>query len=74
MSEQFLNHIGELGSFESRERALECVRLTQAKLIIKAPREALKNAQLSQEILTGCIFNGTYRLQNDLKGNRHGNF
>ncbi len=77
MSEQFLNHIGELGNFNySRERALECVRLTQAKLIIKAPREALKNAQLSQieEILTGCIFNGTYRLQNDLKGHRHGNF
>ncbi len=64
MSEQFLNHIGELGSFESRERALEGVRLTQAKLIVKAPREVLKNAQLSQieEILTGCIFNGTYRL------------
>ncbi|WP_187882835.1 hypothetical protein [Helicobacter pylori] len=76
MSEQFLNHIGELGSFESRERALECVRLTQAKLIIEAPKEALKNAELSQieEILTGCIFNGAYRLQNDLKGNRHGNF
>ncbi|GAA6883373.1 hypothetical protein VN0347_15350 [Helicobacter pylori] len=76
MSEQFLNHIGELGSFESRERALECVRLTQAKLIIETPRETLKNAQLSQieEILTGCIFNGAYRLQNDLKGNRHGNF
>ncbi len=76
MSEQFLNHIGELGSFESRERALECVRLTQAKLIIETPKEALKNAQLSQieEILTGCIFNGAYRLQNDLKGNRHGNF
>ncbi|GAA7716282.1 hypothetical protein HpMMM92_06860 [Helicobacter pylori] len=72
MSEQFLNHIGELGSFESRERALECVRLTQAKLIVEAPREALKNAELSQieEILTGCIFNGAYRLQNDLKGNR----
>ncbi|GAA9128354.1 hypothetical protein BTM342_12790 [Helicobacter pylori] len=72
MSEQFLNHIGELGSFESRERALECVRLTQAKLIIETPREALKNAQLSQieEILTGCIFNGAYRFQNDLKGNR----
>ncbi|WP_187922207.1 hypothetical protein [Helicobacter pylori] len=69
MSEQFLNHIGELGSFESRERALECVRLTQAKLIIEASREALKNAELSQieEILTGCIFNGAYRLQNDLK-------
>ncbi|GAA6774108.1 hypothetical protein HpDR94a_14730 [Helicobacter pylori] len=35
-------------------------------------REALKNAQLSQieEILTGCIFNGAYRFQNDLKGNR----
>nr|WP_120942729.1 hypothetical protein [Helicobacter pylori] len=64
MSEQFLNHIGELGSFESRERALECVRLTQAKLIVETPREALKNAELSQieEILTGCIFNGTYRL------------
>ncbi len=64
MSEQFLNHIGELGSFESRERALECVRLTQAKLIGETPREALKNAQLSQieEILTGCIFNGAYRL------------
>lgn len=76
MSEQFLNHIGELGSFESRERALEWVRLSQAKLIIEAPREALKNAELSQieEILTGCIFNGAYRLQNDLKGNRHGNF
>ncbi|GAA6817503.1 hypothetical protein VN1172_09770 [Helicobacter pylori] len=64
ISEQFLNHIGKLGSFESRERALECVRLTQAKLIIETPREALKNAQLSQieEILTGCIFNGAYRL------------
>ncbi|GAA7663053.1 hypothetical protein ckin74_06280 [Helicobacter pylori] len=76
MSEQFLNHIGELGSFESREQALEWVRLTQAKLIIEAPREALKNAELSQieEILIGCIFNGAYRLQNDLKGNRHGNF
>ncbi len=75
MSEQFLNHIGELGSFKySRERALECVRLTQAKLIIQAPREALKNAQLSQEILTGCIFNGAYRFQNDLKSHRHGNF
>ncbi|WP_120862783.1 hypothetical protein [Helicobacter pylori] len=76
MSEQFLNHIGKLGSFKSRERALECVRLTQTKLIIEAPREALKNAELSQieEILTGCIFNGAYRLQNDLKGNRHGNF
>ncbi len=76
MSEQFLNHIGGLGSFESREQALECVRLSQAKLIIETPREALKNAQLSQieEILTGCIFNGTYRFQNDLKGNRHGNF
>ncbi len=63
MSEQFLNHIGELGSFESRERALECVRLTQAKLIIETPRETLKNAELSQieEILTGCIFNGAYR-------------
>ncbi|GAA7641659.1 hypothetical protein MMM5_14950 [Helicobacter pylori] len=72
MSEQFLNHIGELGSFESRERALECVRLSQTKLIIEVPREALKNAELSQieEILTGCIFNGAYRLQNDLKGNR----
>ncbi len=76
MSEQFLNHIGELGSFESRERALEWVRLAEAKLIVETPREALKNAQLSQieEILTGCIFNGAYRLQNDLKGNRHGNF
>ncbi|ANH42725.1 hypothetical protein AA971_04675 [Helicobacter pylori] len=76
MSEQFLNHIGELGSFESKERALECVRLTQAKLIIETPREALKNAELSQieEILTGCIFNGAYRFQGDLKGNRHGNF
>ncbi|MGL2354139.1 hypothetical protein ACOWKX_07905 [Helicobacter pylori] len=76
MSEQFLNHIGELGSFESRERVLECVRLSQAKLIVETPREALKNAQLSQieEILTGCIFNGAYRLQNNLKGNRHGNF
>ncbi|WRA42805.1 hypothetical protein KVL86_03590 [Helicobacter pylori] len=65
MSEQFLNHIGKLGSFESRERALECVRLTQAKLIIETPREALKNAELLQieEILTGCIFNGAYRLQ-----------
>ncbi|GAA7834196.1 hypothetical protein HpMS158_12130 [Helicobacter pylori] len=72
MSEQFLNHIGELGSFESRERALECVRLTQAKLIVEAPREALKNAELSQieEILTGCIFNGAYRFQGDLKGNK----
>ncbi len=76
MSEQFLNHIGKLGSFESRERALEWVRLAESKLIIETPREALKNAQLSQieEILTGCIFNGAYRLQNDLKGNRHGNF
>ncbi|WQW54764.1 hypothetical protein KVM78_05175 [Helicobacter pylori] len=64
MSEQFLNHIGELGSFESRERALEWVRLSQTKLIIEVPREALKNAELSQieEILTGCIFNGAYRL------------
>ncbi len=76
MSEQFLNHIGELGSFESREQALEWVRSTQAKLIIEAPREALKNAELSQieEILTGCIFNGAYRLQDNLKGNRHENF
>ncbi|WRE82204.1 hypothetical protein KVD14_06815 [Helicobacter pylori] len=76
MSEQFLNHIGELGSFESRERALEWVRLSQTKLIIETPREALKNAELSQieEILTGCIFNGAYRLQNDLKDNRHENF
>lgn len=77
MSEQFLNHIGELGSFKySRDQALECVRLTQAKLIIEAPKEALKNVELSQveEILTGCIFNGAYRLQNDLKGNRHENF
>ncbi|RVY26793.1 hypothetical protein ECC12_08135 [Helicobacter pylori] len=65
MSEQFLNHIGELGSFESRERALEWVRLSQTKLIIETPREALKNAELSQieEILTGCIFNGAYRFQ-----------
>ncbi|WP_079374729.1 hypothetical protein [Helicobacter pylori] len=72
MSEQFLNHIGKLGSFESRERALECVRLSQTKLIVEAPREALKNAELSQieEILTGCIFNGAYRLQNDLKKGR----
>ncbi|WQW43390.1 hypothetical protein KVM11_05485 [Helicobacter pylori] len=64
MSEQFLNHIGELGSFESRERALEWVRLAESKLIVEAPRETLKNAQLSQieEILTGCIFNGAYRL------------
>ncbi|EMG88323.1 hypothetical protein HMPREF1397_00762 [Helicobacter pylori GAM115Ai] len=76
MSEQFLNHIRELGSFESREQALEWVRLSQTKLIIEVPREALKNAELSQieEILTGCIFNGVYRLQNDLKGNRHENF
>ncbi len=76
MSEQFLNHIGELGSFKSREKALEWVRLSQAKLIIEAPREVLKNVQLSQieEILTGCIFNGAYRFQDDLKGNRHGNF
>ncbi len=76
MSEQFLNHIGELGSFESRERALEWVRLAESKLIVGTPREALKNAELSQieEILTGCIFNGAYRLQNNLKGNRHGNF
>ncbi|GAA8655276.1 hypothetical protein HpBT333_13580 [Helicobacter pylori] len=73
MSEQFLNHIEELGNFKSsRKKALEWVRLTETKLIIKAPREALKNAQLSQieEILTGCIFNGAYRFQNDLKGNR----
>ncbi|WQT05846.1 hypothetical protein E5D84_06865 [Helicobacter pylori] len=72
ISEQFLNHIGKLGSFESRERALECVRLTQAKLIIETPKEALKNAELSQieEILTGCIFNGAYRFQNDLKKGR----
>ncbi|GAA9384617.1 hypothetical protein TH0793_14880 [Helicobacter pylori] len=77
MSEQFLNHIGELWSFKSsRKRALEWVRLSQTKLIIESPREVLKNAQLSQieEILTGCIFNGAYRLQNNLKGNRHGNF
>ncbi|GHP33353.1 hypothetical protein JP0039_14450 [Helicobacter pylori] len=55
-----------------RKEALEWVRLTETKLIIKAPREALKNVQLSQieEILTGCIFNGTYRFQNDLKVNR----
>ncbi|GAA8996861.1 hypothetical protein BTM275_13120 [Helicobacter pylori] len=73
MSEQFLNHIGELGNFKSsRKEALEWVRLTETKLIIKAPREALKNAQLSQieEILTGCIFNGAYRFQNDLKDKR----
>ncbi|WP_120938069.1 hypothetical protein [Helicobacter pylori] len=73
MSEQFLNHIGELGIFKSsRKEALEWVRLTETKLIIKTPREALKNAQLSQieEILTGCIFNGAYRFQNDLKGNK----
>nr|WP_240446134.1 hypothetical protein [Helicobacter pylori] len=73
MSEQFLNHIGELGNFKSsRKEALEWVRLTETKLIIKVPREALKNAQLSQieEILTGCIFNGAYRFQNDLKVNR----
>ncbi len=73
MIEQFLNHIGELGNFKSsRKEALEWVRLTEIKLIIKAPREALKNAQLSQieEILTGCIFNGAYRFQNDLKGNK----
>ncbi|GAA7030949.1 hypothetical protein ID0177_09930 [Helicobacter pylori] len=73
MSEQFLNHIGELGSFKSsRKEALECVRLTETKLIIGVPREALKNVQLSQieEILTGCIFNGAYHFQNDLKGHR----
>ncbi len=73
MSEQFLNHIGELGNFNySRKKTLEWVRLTEAKLIIEVPREALKNAQLSQieEILTGCIFNGAYRFQNDLKGKR----
>ncbi|GAA7458036.1 hypothetical protein Yangon222_11380 [Helicobacter pylori] len=73
MSEQFLNHIGELGNFKSsRKEALEWVRLTETKPIIEAPREVLKNAQLSQieEILTGCIFNGVYRFQNDLKGNR----
>ncbi len=73
MSEQFLNHIGELGSFKSsRKEALEWVRLAETKLIIEAPREALKNAQLSQieEILTGCIFNGAYRFQNNLKDNR----
>ncbi|MGL2339415.1 hypothetical protein ACOWKT_07230 [Helicobacter pylori] len=65
MSEQFLNHIGKLGSFKSREEALEWVRLSQTKLFIETPREALKNAELSQieEILTGCIFNGAYRLQ-----------
>ncbi len=74
MSEQFLNHIGELGIFKSsrKKKALEWVRLTETKLIIEAPREALKNAQLSQieEILTGCIFNGAYRFQNNLKGKR----
>ncbi len=76
MSEQFLNHIGELGSFKSSREALECVRLTQTKLIIQAPREALKNAGLSQieEILIGCIFNGAYRFQNNLKDNRHKNY
>ncbi len=76
MIEQFLNHIGKLWSFESRERALEWVRLSQTKLIVETPRETLKNAQLSQieEILTGCIFNGAYRFQNNLKGNRHENF
>ncbi|GAA9072395.1 hypothetical protein BTM315_15390 [Helicobacter pylori] len=54
--------IGELGNFKSSRK--EWVRATQAKLIIKAPREEIKNAQLSQieEILTGCIFNGAYRL------------
>ncbi len=65
MSEQFLNHIGELENFKSsRKEALEWVRLTETKPIIKAPREVLKNAQLSQieEILTGCIFNGAYCL------------
>ncbi len=64
MSEQFLNYIGELGNFKSREQALEGVRLTQAKLIVETPRETLKNAELSQieETLTGCIFNGAYRL------------
>ncbi|GAA8596208.1 hypothetical protein oki164_11210 [Helicobacter pylori] len=73
MSEQFLNHIGELRNFKSsRKKALEWVRLTETKLIIKVPREVLKNAQLSQieEILTGCIFNGAYRFQNNLKDNR----
>ncbi len=52
------------------------LNLAQAKLIIETPREVLKNAELSQieEILTGCIFNGAYRLQNDLKGNRYENF
>ncbi|GAB0055542.1 hypothetical protein YGH035_13600 [Helicobacter pylori] len=73
MSEQFLNHIGELGNFKSsRKEALEWVRLTETKPIIEAPREVLKNAQLSQieEILTGCIFNGVYRFQNDLKDKR----
>ncbi len=45
------------------------LNLAQAKLIIETPREVLKNAELSQieEILTGCIFNGAYRFQNDLK-------
>ncbi|GAA7574565.1 hypothetical protein HpBHB4_14030 [Helicobacter pylori] len=48
------------------------MRLTQAKLIVETPREVLKNAELSQieEILTGCIFNGAYRLEGDFKGNR----
>ncbi|KNE08826.1 hypothetical protein ACM27_07135 [Helicobacter pylori] len=62
-----------MGNFNySRKKTLEWVRLTEAKLIIEVPREALKNAQLSQieEILTGCIFNGAYRFQNDLKDNR----
>ncbi|GAA8987629.1 hypothetical protein BTM273_13330 [Helicobacter pylori] len=60
----FSTILGNWGILTIRKKALEWVRLTQAKLIIKAPREALKNAQLSQieEILTGCIFNGTYRL------------
>ncbi|GAA7213716.1 hypothetical protein HpCK22_08460 [Helicobacter pylori] len=47
------------------------MRLTETKLIIEVPREALKNAELSQiEEMTGCIFNGAYRFQNDLKGNK----
>ncbi|GAA7967733.1 hypothetical protein HpMS30_14850 [Helicobacter pylori] len=64
--------MGNCGFLNLLKKALEWVQLTETKLIIKAPREALKNAQLSQieEILTGCIFNGAYRFQNDLKGNR----
>ncbi|GAA7440660.1 hypothetical protein Yangon188_11370 [Helicobacter pylori] len=48
------------------------MRLREAKLIVETPREALRNTELPQieEILTGCIFNGAYRLQGDFKGNR----